>query len=266
MRALPIFAIITSLMAPSTMCAAEESDEMLARQMAGVVRDFRQPLATRVEAARTLTKLGARAANVAPDLVAVLDRLRGTEQEPLQEAVVEALGQMGPAARPALPSLAKAVARTADLDLAIQRTTDAILNAPDSQEIDLLSQQLRSRDASMRLRAAKALGDIGARARAAIPAITAALNDTDGDVRRAAITAWRLIQPNAKPTEALMRAIAADLTDPDPSLRLMAARTLGRIGPLAAPAAATLEMLRTDPDPDVRRAAAEAIARIAAVP
>lgn len=243
---------------------ADEPDEKLARQLAGLVRDFRQPTAARTEAARTLAKLGTRAAVVAPDLVAVLDRLRGTEQEPLQEAIVEALGQMGSAAKVALPTLAKSTKRTIDLDLAIRNSTDLILNASDSQDIDALIQQLQSRDASRRLRAAKALGDLGPAAQAAVPGLVAALADTDGDARRAAITALRLIQPNAAPSEALVKAIATDLRAPDANVRLVAARLLGRLGAAAALAAPDLLALRGDPDPDVRRAAGQAFALVSA--
>lgn len=257
--------IVLALLAVAPPAArADEADDTLARKMATVARDFRQPTATRVEAVRTLSKLGARAAVAVPDLVAILDRLRGTEQEPLQEAVVEALGQMGSAAKVALPSLAKATRRTIDLDLAIKHTTDLILNASDAQDVDALTQQLQSRDASLRVRAAKALGDLGPAARAAVPGLTVVLADTDGDARRAAITAIRLIQPNEKPSDVLIRALATDLRDPDANVRLVAVRTLGRFGSAAVGAAADLLPLRTDPDPDVRRAANEAFARVMA--
>ncbi|MCS6864639.1 MAG: HEAT repeat domain-containing protein [Gemmataceae bacterium] len=245
---------------------ADEADDQLAQRMAAIVRDFRQPLATRVEAVRTLEKLGPRAAVAVNDLVTVLNRLRGSEQEPLQEAIVEALGRMGTKAKVALPALARAVHRTADLDLAIHNSTAAILAASDSQDIEALTFQLTSRDASLRLRAAKALGDLGAVARTAIPALTQVLKDTDHDVRRAAIAAIRAIEPNAVPSEALIRAIAEDLRDPDPNRRLIAARTLGQIGPAAAIVAPALEALRADPDADVRRAAAAAFARVTAPP
>jgi HEAT repeat protein len=255
--------VLAVLLIASPAVRADETDEALARKMGGLVRDFRQPTATRVEAVRTLAKLGARGAVAVPDLVAVLDRLRGSEQEMLQEAIVEALGQMGPAAKVALPTLAKSTKRTIDIDLAIKSSTNLILSASDSQDVDALTQQLLSRDASLRLRAAKALGDLGAAARSAVPGLVAALADTDGDARRAAITALRLIQPNAKPSEALVRAVALDLRDPDANVRLLAARTLGQFG-TAAIAAPDLDAARADPDPDVRRAVATAFARISA--
>jgi HEAT repeat protein len=255
--------ILAVLLLGAASARADEADDALARRMVGVVKDFRQPLAARVEAARTLAKLGARASSAVTDLVAVLERIMGREQEPLQEALIEALGEMGAAARPALPALAKATHRTADIDLAVRRATEAIVAAGDDQQISALVQQLQSRDAGTRLRAAKSLGDLGPAARGAVAGLTGALTDTDGDVRRAAVTALRAIQPGARPTEALIRAIATDLRDPDANVRLIAARTLGRIGPVAAAAAPDLEPLRNDPDPDVRRAAAFALSAVA---
>jgi HEAT repeat protein len=254
--------VLTLVFAVTGAARADEADDVLARRMVGVVKDFRQPTATRAEAARTLAKLGPRASAATTDLIAVLERLRGDEQEPLQEAVIDALGQIGAAAKGALPSLAKATARTVDIDHAIKRSTELILSASDSQDIDLLTQQLLSRDASLRVRAAKALGDLGPAARSAVPVLVTALTDTDNDARRAVIAALRLIQPNAKPTEAFIKAIAVDLRDPDASYRLLAARALGRIGSPAAIVAPDLDAARGDPDPDVRRAVAEAAARV----
>jgi len=265
MRWVPVFAVVLIGVGASPV-RADEDDDVLAKRMSALVRDFRQPLASRVEAARTIAKLGPRAAAAVPDLVAVLSRLRGTEQEPLQEAIIEALGQIGSAAKTALPALTKATARTIDIDLAIKASTEQILNASDSQNIDALTFQLLSRDPSLRLRAAKALGDIGPAARAAVPALVAALADSDGDARRGAIAALRLIQPGAPASEALVRAIALDLRDPDANLRLIAARALGRLGPPAAIALPDLDARRADPDPDVRRAVGEAYTRIVTTP
>lgn len=263
MRCVLVFAALFTV-APAV--RADEVDDALARRLAGVVRDFRQPGATRVEAARTLAKLGPRASVVVPDLVAVLERLRGAEQESLQEAIIEALGQIGAAAKVALPSLAKATARTTDIDQAIKKSTELILSASDSQDIDALVQQLLSRDASIRLRAAKALGDLGPAAKSAAPALLLALSEPDGDARRAMINAHRLVQPAAKPPEAFIKAIAVDLKDPDANYRLLAVRALGRIGPPAAFLALDIDALRTDPDPDVRRTVPDAFARVTAQP
>lgn len=243
---------------------ADEAEDKLAGQLAGVARDFRQPLSERVAAARALGKLGPRAALAVPDLVGIMDRLRGDELEPLQEAVVETLGLIGSAARPALPALARAAARSTDIELARKRAVDQILNAPDSANVDALAAQLASRDASLRVRAAKALADLGPAARAAAPALVVALADPDNDVRRGSIAAYRAVLPGTKPPPELVRAIAVDLKDADAGVRLIAARTLGRLGSAASAAAPDLEAIRADIDADVRRAVLDALARLTA--
>ena len=87
-------AVAVAALAPAA-GRADEADDILARRMSAMVRDFRLPMGARVEAARTLEKLGPRASAAVPHLVAVLDRHRGAEQEPHQQAVIEALGVMG---------------------------------------------------------------------------------------------------------------------------------------------------------------------------
>ncbi|HEX4607830.1 MAG TPA: HEAT repeat domain-containing protein [Urbifossiella sp.] len=241
---------------------ADEPDDLLAKQLAAVVRDPRLPLPQRVEAAKTIGKLGPRAGAAVPDLTTQLLRLRGNELEPLQEAVIDALGRIGSPARESLPAVARAAGRSPDLDQAIKRATGTILASTDSQDVGALVKQLQSGDPSFRLRAVKALGAIGPAARFALPDLANALRDSDGDVRRAAVAALQLIAPEARPSEAVVRAIALDLRDPDPSVRLLAVRSLGRFGRAAAVVAGDLEPLLTDPDTDVRRAATEILPRI----
>ncbi len=241
---------------------AQEPDDLVVRQLAAVVRDFRLPLPQRVEAARTIGRIGPRAGAAVPDLAQQLLRLRGAELEPLQEAVIDALGQIGSPARPALPAIARTAGRSTDIDQAIKRAKVTILASSDSQDVGALTKQLQSTDASYRLRAVKALGAIGPAARFAVPDLTAALRDADPDVRRAAVAALQLIVPDAPPSEAVVRAIAIDLRDPDATVRLFAVRALGRFGRAAGAVAADLGPLLTDPDPDVRRSAAEVLPRI----
>jgi HEAT repeat protein len=256
------FLVLAALLFGAAGLRADDTDDRLARQLSGVVRDPRQAVGARVEAARMIGKIGPRASAAVPDLVLVLDRLRGAELEPVQEAVIDALGLIGAPSRNALPSMAKAAPRSTDIDQAVKRATGLILAASDSQDIDALVRQLSDRDSSLRLRAVKALGNIGPAARVAAPNILTALEDSDADVRRAAVVALRLMLPNERPSVAVVRAIAADLNDPDPGVRAATARALGRLGRVAVSAVPLIEPLLSDPDSDVRRAAAEALGRI----
>lgn len=255
-------AVLFAVLAVAPACA-DEADDLLAKQLVAVVRDTRLTERQRTEAARSLTRMGPRAAAAVPQLVQQLERLRGDEFESLQEAVIEAIATMGPAARPAVPVLARVADRGIDIDLAARKASATILSGGDDRDIAGLIEQLSSADTSLRLRAAKALGNYRTLASTAVPFLNLALADADGDVRRAVIAALRLIDPTAKPTKELIAALALDLRDPEDGVRLVAVRTLGRFGALAAAAAPAVEaMSLTDPDKDVRKAASEALLRI----
>jgi HEAT repeat protein len=254
--------VLMMVLLPAAACRADEADDTLAKQLGKLLRDPRQSIRSRIEAAQMVSKLGARGGAAVPDLMSVLDRLRGTELEPLQEAIIEALGQIGSPSRAAMQSIARCAGRSIDLDYAVRTASDQILTSSDAQDVNALLRQLRSRDSSQRLRAVKALGNLGPAVRFALPNLLDALSDMDGDVRRAAIASIRQIVPNAIPTEAIVRALAADLTDPDSGVRLLAVRALGRTGQGAAAAGPAIDALRNDPDPDVRKAAVEALSRI----
>lgn len=241
---------------------ADEATDKLAKELVEVVRDPRLGAHQRAAAARTLGALGPRAAVVVPELIGQLTRLRGDELEPLQEAVIDALGAIGSAAKPSLPVLAAATRRSIDLDLAVKRSTTLILTADDRRDVQALMRQLDSRDAGTRLRAAKSLGGLKAEAAEAVPALTAAMADPDAEVRRAAVAAVRLIRPSARPSAEMVQAVVADLKDPDDGVRLLAVRSLGRFGAAAAAAVPAVEAMLADPDRDVRRAAADALVRL----
>jgi HEAT repeat protein len=171
-------------------------------------------------------------------------------------------------------------------------------------DVDDLVKQLKDKDPDMRRKAAKELGDVGADARPAVPALVASLKDNDLFVRRFSAQALGAIGPDAQGALPALQKIVKDgnekkevqeaavlaigkmgrvsvkflggvVKDPefDVSLRRRAAESLGAIGPDAKDALPALtEALKgvapkgkkMDKDGDIRLAAADALGNIAA--
>lgn len=245
--------------------ADPQSNEPLERVIARLTEVVADPLAhpfAKKEALRTLGKYGAQARVAVPELVLQFRIIRRGQDLPLQEAIVDVLGKIGPAARTAIPVLTRLVGQDLDIDRAVTRAIDRIMLPPEWIEIQELVKELRHKDPSHRLKAAKALGMLGRKADIAVPALFEVLLDSDSDVRRMALTALRTIQPDAKPADAIIQAYILDLQDADDSVRLLAARMLGRIGPPAAAAIPALEKAAADSVADVRQTATDALAKI----
>jgi HEAT repeats len=82
-------------------------------------------------------------------------------------------------------------------------------------------------DPAERRKAAGSLGQLGASAYPAVPALIEALADADAGVRRSAAEALGRIGPQA---DAAIPALTAALADPDPGVREDAARALAALG------------------------------------
>ncbi|MBV8881424.1 MAG: HEAT repeat domain-containing protein, partial [Planctomycetaceae bacterium] len=123
------------------------------------------------------------------------------------------------------------------------------------EDVPPLLPLLRDRDALARAAAAEDLGQIGTAAASALPSLAAAIKDPDARVRVAAAAASLLIDPKSD----ALPVLTAALRDPAPAVRRAAARALAGLGPVAAPAAASLSDLLGDKDPDVRWAGADAL-------
>jgi HEAT repeat protein len=139
-----------------------------------------------------------------------------------------------------------------------------------------------------RWKAAEVLGQLGEEARAATPALLAALHDPDPHVQTVATKALGEIGPAADVVPALTERLGVGdraatiralsrfkaearpaipallelLKDPDPRIRWEAARTLGKIGADAAVAVPALVEAFKDPEAPVREHAAEALGDI----
>jgi HEAT repeat protein len=107
------------------------------------------------------------------------------------------LGDCGPAALPAVPALSRLL-RDPDGDVRVASAEALLKIDPDRQgdrAVGTLADALKSAELLVRLRAAEALGGRGARSAAALPALRAAVQDPEPDVRRAAEEAAAKIGP-----------------------------------------------------------------------
>lgn len=245
---------------PST----DETSRRIALQLAQLAGDNRQLPAVRVEALRTLAKLDSFARPAVPALIELIDR--NTESPEVIEQAVAALGRIGPPARSALPAMARIYGRDIDIDIAVRRATERITAPPDSADLQELIRDLRAREPGRRLRGAKGIAAKGLRAEEAIPDLLPLLRDPDTDVRRMAVLALRAVEPGPRYNSSIADAYALDLSDADENVRLIAARSLARMGPAAAPAAAALQRAQVDPSEEVRRAATEALGKLGPPP
>src|SRR5262245_46268949 len=167
--------------------AQVDPQEQLVRELVDVVRNRSgdQLLWSRMQAAQTLGKLGIGARSAVPALAEFLEEPRRNDPPMLDEAVVRALARIGRPARAAIPAMVRISGKDFDLERTVKEAINTILSASsDAGDVPALMRGLHDRDDGTRLRSAKALGNLGPAARAAIPGLMEALRDPDADVRR----------------------------------------------------------------------------------
>jgi HEAT repeat protein len=114
-------------------------------------------------------------------------------------------------------------------------------------------------DPSVRIAAAKALELYGEHAKKAVPLLARVINRGDKEYIMAILVAIQGIGTDAAPALPNVAWILSDRTQP-PSVRIEAAKTLGRFGALAKDQLPVLrDVMDNDPDEDVRNAASMAV-------
>jgi HEAT repeat protein len=131
------------------------------------------------------------------------------------------------------------------------------VTAADAAEVSELIKGLSDKDADVRRASAKDLGEMGAEAKAAVPALKKAIRDKDLFVRRFAIEALGKIGEDARSTTT---DVALAMKDEKKEVALAAAEALGRIGGPDAVKALAAAVKDTQKDPQVRKKAALALA------
>jgi HEAT repeat protein len=210
-----------------------------------------EPGRSRTLVLRMLEELGPAAKDAIPALADMLEN-DGEHREKVAE-VLAAIGD------DATPSLIKAV-RTAE-DSAVRCVAIEALGAIKTtarDAVQVLIERLRDDEAVVRMRAARALGEM--RAKEALPALIESLRDEDSDVRGLAAEALGVIGPAAKGAATTL----VDMLRHENKCNNMNGRfyheiatmALRSIGPAAAPA---LRKLSRDKDSQLRERAREVL-------
>jgi HEAT repeat protein len=261
----PLLLASAALLLIGTAGRAAEPDEKLIADLVKLLNDRKNKPEVRSTAIRALGALGWSGLPALDDLLRILDdpeerRLARESLGPWDTIgpwyyAIEAIGQMGPGAKRAVPSLVKAKGVIPPFDPAIDDALRSLLQHPD---VTGLLGGLRNADPAVRLYSARTLRTTSGDYAAVHAALTQAANsDPDLDVRRVASEAADQV---AK-TEATR--LARLLKDNDENVRLLAAKALGKMGPLAADAMPALnEIIAKDPDADVRAVARSARKKI----
>lgn len=190
-------------------------------------------------------------------------------------SAVQALGWIGPGARPAVPDLEKLL----DSKWPEQRKSAALalwrIDRRARQAVPVLVEVLKGGRSSaaapagveaapsVRAQAAEALGVIGAEAREAIPALREASQDQDRDLRVAAAASLWCLEGDAA---AVPPVLLAALRGEDGLVPQMAVEALGRLGPRARAAVPAIRDLLDNEDIGLRHAAAAALRQIGQEP
>lgn len=186
---------------------------------------------------------------------------------------------------------AKRIAQLQSPDVTLRRAAARVLFAQaklEDQEIAALAKSVADSDSEVRYLSIDALGNSGPQALSSVPALLAALEDSNARVQVKAALAIHKIEPtNRKIVPVLSTALKAGdgrtmlavggmgqdaawavptlvalLSHQQAQMRALAARTLGRIGPSARDAKAALQQAILDPNATVQRSARDALARI----
>jgi HEAT repeat protein len=194
-----------------------------------------------------------------PAVPKLIDALK---YEKLRINVVYVLGQIGPAAAPATPALAKLIADK-DERVAQEAVISLAKIGPAAKEaVPTLVQALQQPKSPNVYAIVYALGSIGPDAASAEPALSDLLKGSDRKL--ALVSAWALVQirPAAEVSEKVVPVLTAGLSEDMPLARRGAAEALGRLGSLAKEAIPALQKATNDKDATVRDAAAKAIQAI----
>ncbi len=173
------------------------------------------------------------------------------------------LGRIGPAAQSAVPALTESIGdENAEVRREVLYSLGSIIADKGPADPRIVA-ALDDPELRVRATAAYALGRVGPAAKAAVPKLSDHLESDDPLVR--VVSAWALahIAPqDAQLVSKIVPVLIHGTKSETFTVRRGAADALGRLGPAASSAVASLKALQSDPDESVRAAATAAIAKI----
>jgi HEAT repeat protein len=195
--------------------------------------------------------------------VRALPQIQATLRDPHAErnhrrAALRACAILGVAADPAIPDVAAALS---DHDLAADAAVALSFMGP--RALPPLKEALASADPPVRREALRSIGKLRFRAplqsNDVLPLVLDGMTDPDTSVRAVAATYLGIM--HEEPGESVPL-LAQGLEDPDPAVRRASATALGSFGAEAAAALPALKKAAADQDPDLAREAGRAIVAI----
>ena len=177
----------------------------------------------------------------------------GEDNAPVRSRCADALGEIGPDAWQAAPTL---VLLLVDKDGPTASSAGDALESMGAAAVPALAKAAKMPGKVLRVAAARTLGGIGS---SAVRTLVLFLGDVEPEVRFAAADGLAKIGPAA---DRASGALAATMGDENPHVRALAARALGKIGPGAKLAAGALAEATRDTVPLVRDEAARALGEI----
>jgi HEAT repeat protein len=238
------------------MAGAARHDTNVAQAVPVLIEIARNPVRRyRAYAVSALGTIGLAASNTVPCILSCLD----DHDQTVRSVAIETLGQIGPPAKSAVPAIRKLLQ---DQNDSIRRVAADALWRIDSEYVPLalsiFIEMLNQR--SLRGDApAYSLDQMGPRAKQALPTLARLLDDPDPLVRLAAAKAFWHIDPSQ-----IARALPAlgSLTEEPDFARVEAIMLLGEIGPAAKAALPRIQACLNDEDVEIHRAAVQAVCSI----
>lgn len=174
-----------------------------------------------------------------------------------QNAALDALAALGPAAHAVIPDLVRLTHRTCIHDH-VMNALD-VIGSPDASQIAAIAGGMEDRDPEARQAALDYVMQEAKPTQASIRMLGRAMNDSDSGVRLSALQALEQIHPEG---EGRLPILAGFMKDPSVEIRQRALYMVGKLGPDAHSAIPLLRQALNDPEPVIALVSAQILAQI----